>query len=107
MPNNEPAAVPKNNPIPFAPVPTGVCFWPVRTSDSSKRVVSFLGADSTVVGSESRRFLAMREDGSRYHGDSQQRPFAGFLAFLAGHQFKFAPAFDVLSQSPQSGFGST
>jgi len=67
MPNNEPAAIPKDSPFPFAPVPTGVCFWPVRTSDSSKRVVSFLGADGGPVGSKDRRFLAMREDGVRYH----------------------------------------
>jgi murein DD-endopeptidase MepM/ murein hydrolase activator NlpD len=65
--NNEPAAIPESGPIPFAPVPTGVCFWPVRTSDSSKRVVSFLGADGGIVGSKDRRFLAMREDGARYH----------------------------------------
>ncbi len=67
MSNNEPAAVPNSDPIPFAPVPAGVCFWPVRTGDSSKRVVSFLGADSTFVGNESRRFLALRNDGARYH----------------------------------------
>ena len=67
MSNIEPAAVPNNDPIPFAPVPAGTCFWPVRTSDSSKRVVSFLGADSTFVGNESRRFLALRNDGARYH----------------------------------------
>lgn len=65
--NIEPAAVPNNDPIPFAPVPAGTCFWPVRTSDSSKRVVSFLGAGGGMVGSKDRRFLAMRENGARYH----------------------------------------
>jgi murein DD-endopeptidase MepM/ murein hydrolase activator NlpD len=65
--NNEPAAVPKNSPIPFAPVPTGVCFWPVLTSDANKRVVSFLGIDDEIVGSRDRRFLAMRGGGVRYH----------------------------------------
>jgi murein DD-endopeptidase MepM/ murein hydrolase activator NlpD len=67
MPDNEPAAVPDDSPIPFAPVPAGVCFWPVRTGDANKRSVSFLAIDGVLVGSKDRRFLAMRDSGNRYH----------------------------------------
>jgi murein DD-endopeptidase MepM/ murein hydrolase activator NlpD len=67
VPSIEPAAIPSGSPIPFAPVPTGTCFWPVRTGDARKRVVSFLRIDGEIVGSKDRRFLAMRADKTRYH----------------------------------------
>lgn len=64
----EPAPVPTTNPVPFAPAPPAGSYWPVVTSHRQGRAVNYLATDGTYVGGNaSRRFLADRSSGARYH----------------------------------------
>lgn len=65
--NADPLPVPEKNPVPFAPIPVGTCFWPIITSHAKGREVAFQGTDKKFRGNVGRRFLASRTDGGRYH----------------------------------------
>ena len=63
----EPLAVPEGKPVPFAPPPEPGSYWPVVSSNAKGREVAFQGTDRKYQGNSSRRFLASRTDGDRYH----------------------------------------
>lgn len=52
---------PAKTPAPFAPPPPPGSYWPVQTSHSQARVVSYLTAAGKSIGNSSRRFLAGRK----------------------------------------------
>ena len=42
-------------------------FWPIRTTNSRGRLVSYKNVHGKIHGNGSRRFLASRQSGARYH----------------------------------------
>ena len=63
-----PMPVPKNDPVPFAPVPTGVCCWPIQGATGQGREVNYRQENGEHVGRRpGRRFLAKRATGGRAH----------------------------------------
>lgn len=64
-----PKAVPVGNPVPFAfsTTPPDKRSWPVNSNNPSRLVVSYETIGGQFRGSQSRRFLASRNDGARYH----------------------------------------
>lgn len=66
-PSSEPMAVPASAPAPFAPLPAAGAVWPLRSSHSKRHVVSYRATDNSIVGNKSRRFMARRRRGTRYH----------------------------------------
>jgi murein DD-endopeptidase MepM/ murein hydrolase activator NlpD len=66
--SNSPAmAVPLTDPVPFAPIPNTELFWPIESSHPEGRLVSYQAEDGRFIGNRSRRFLADRSEGTRYH----------------------------------------
>jgi murein DD-endopeptidase MepM/ murein hydrolase activator NlpD len=64
----EPMPVPKNDPVPFAPVPMGVCCWPIQNASGQNREVNYRQENGKHVGRRpGRRFLAKRATGGRAH----------------------------------------
>ena len=63
-----PMPVPKRDPVPFAPVPTGVCCWPIQNASRPDREVNYRQENGQHVGRRAgRRFLAKRATGGRAH----------------------------------------
>jgi lysozyme family protein len=64
-----PKAVPVGNPVPFAfsTTPPDRRCWPVSSNNTSRLVVSYETIGGQIRGSESRRFLASRNGGARFH----------------------------------------
>jgi murein DD-endopeptidase MepM/ murein hydrolase activator NlpD len=63
-----PMPVPKRDPVPFAPVPTGVCCWPIQNASGPEREVNYRQENGGHVGRRpGRRFLAKRATGGRAH----------------------------------------
>jgi muramidase (phage lysozyme) len=61
--------VPGSNPVDFAKLGTALngCHWPVITSISKAMEIAHQSASGSPVGRESRRFLADRQGGKRFH----------------------------------------
>jgi lysozyme family protein len=64
-----PKAVPVGNPVPFAfsTTPPDKRSWPVNSNNPSRLVVSYETVGGQIRGSGSRRFLASRNGGARFH----------------------------------------
>lgn len=60
---------PAGTAIPFAtyPEPLNALYWPAVTKDKNALVISQRTTEGKIVGRESRRFLADRSNGLRYH----------------------------------------
>ncbi len=66
--NPEPRAIPTSDPVPFALEPPHGSFWPIITSHAKGHEVNYQAENGSHVGSNrSRRFLADRSNGVRYH----------------------------------------
>lgn len=65
--NPPPLAIPVADPLSFAPIPDTELYWPVESSDPQGRLVSYQAEDGRFIGNRSRRFLADRSGGTRYH----------------------------------------
>jgi murein DD-endopeptidase MepM/ murein hydrolase activator NlpD len=61
------APVPPEDPVPFAVLAPGPCFWPVASRHAGAHGVPADLADGTSQGAPGRRFLASRLGGGRYH----------------------------------------
>ncbi|GGO30504.1 peptidoglycan-binding protein [Deinococcus humi] len=57
----QPRAVPRDDPVPFAPPPAPGAFWPLRTDDPRGRLVSYVTAEGRTVGRAGRIFMAQRQ----------------------------------------------
>ncbi|MBE7174748.1 MAG: M23 family metallopeptidase, partial [Williamsia sp.] len=73
--------------VPFAPQPPAGSYWPLRTSNSAGRRVSYTTINKTTIGNSGRKFLAHRDNRSyngnlrKYIGTKQNRWHVGIDLF--------------------------
>ncbi|MGD8931928.1 MAG: M23 family metallopeptidase, partial [Chromatiales bacterium] len=63
----EPDSSPNGANAPFAPLLSGAGHWPIITSHSQGRIVSYRTLSGTWLGRQGRSFGANRSSGTRYH----------------------------------------
>lgn len=59
--------LPISDPVPFARTPKNGSFWPTISNHPRNKEVAYQKNDSKFVGNPSRRFLASRDSGKRFH----------------------------------------